>query len=304
MLEGEVGIEVELEGEGLPTNIAKGKFSKAFWNIEGDGSLRGPSAEYVLRSPIPRGSVNEALTQLYSKLQYDSLLDSGRAGVHIHINVRDLNLPQLYSFILLYLVFENVLVKYCGEDREGNLFCLRASDAEYLLFMVHKLLRRHRLNEIGGDVVRYSSINLSAIRKYGSLEFRAMRSPVAADVIETWAKLLLCLKDAALRYNSPREIVQGVSELGGYDFAHSIFGDLVEHLDSDNWGVDVMKGMRLIQPLTMAYDEAALSGLDKKAGNSIPIPPTAPIFANWVGTRQDWAQVAEVSRQIQTRLRP
>lgn len=253
-LKGEVGIEIEVEGRNIPGTIGSSR-NKRYWRTERDGSLRGESAEYVLKEPIPRSEVDAALTSLYTAFQANQAAfdDTGRAGVHVHVNVRDLNKDQVFAFILLYLVFERVLVQYCGKEREGNLFCLRAIDAEYLMCLIRKGILEDTLELFHTDDIRYASINLNALAKYGSLEFRGMRSPVEQEVVDTWTQLLLKVKDASTMYADPSTIVMGVSQAGGYEFARSVFGDLVDELECNDWGAAVMSGMRLIQPLAVAY---------------------------------------------------
>lgn len=254
-VDGEVGIEVEVEGVNLPDHL-NGKNN--FWTVTRDGSLRGTEAyEYVLTNPILRTNVDEALSQLYTRFQKKGsvLDDSGRAGVHIHINIRDLTLKELYNFIFLYLVFDKILVDFCGENRVGNLFCLRAEDAEYILVRLRNIMRSHNLSDTRGDVIRYASLNLTAIAKYGSLEFRSLPSPVPQEVISVWTNLLLALKDKSRTYADPREIVLGVSEMGAEWFASQVFGDKIEHLKCDDWGKEVMSGIRRIQPVVNGFND-------------------------------------------------
>lgn len=259
VLKGEIGVEIELEGSRLPVELPK------YWTVTRDGSLRGEAYEYVFSQPIPREDVKDALSILYARLEKAVLEDSGRAGVHVHINIRDLSVRQLYNFILLYLVFEKNLVDFCGEDRVGNLFCLRATDAEYLLVSIRRLLKTHDIRRLTNtDNLRYAAMNLTSLLKYGSLEFRAMASPVGQDKILDWVDLLLCIKDYAKQIESPTQVVLGVSELGGEDFASSVFKDKLPLLTSKNWRKDVIEGMRLIQPLANAFDSKALDDWEEK----------------------------------------
>ncbi len=260
VLNGEVGIEIELEGEGLPDHMS----SKTYWNVTRDGSLRGEAFEYVLKSPIDRNLVPEALSQLYDRLSKATLEDSGRAGVHIHVNVRDLSIRQLYNFLLIYLVFEKNLVDFCGSDRIGNLFCLRAVDAEYLLVSIRKLLKTHDFrSNTKSDSLRYAAVNLTSILKYGSLEFRSLASPVTQETIENWVRLLLSIKDYSKEVESPTNVVLGVSEMGGEDFARCVFKENLPLLNSSDWRLDVVHGMRLIQPLANSFDSTALDEWEK-----------------------------------------
>jgi hypothetical protein len=241
-LSGELGVEVEVEGKGLPTGGFK------FWNVTRDGSLRGEAYEYVFKDPVTRELTPKAISELYAVLNKCKIEDSGRAGVHVHVNIRDLDYQELFSFILLYVVFEEVLIDMCGEDRKGNLFCLRVDDAEYLLVKIRDLFMTMDFSQVN-DRIRYSGINLTAIRKYGSLEFRSLPSPVSEELLNLWIQLLLKIKDKAKEFKDPRLIVTGVSEYGGRDFAASVFGELLESIPCTDWNRSVIRGMRKIQPL-------------------------------------------------------
>ncbi len=256
-ISGEVGIEIELEGHPLPTGVT-GKIpkEKRYWVVTPDGSLRGEAAEYVLARPVDRKDVKAALDQLAHNLEGVELEDSGRAGVHVHINVRDLTMVQMFTFVLLYLVFERVLVRFCGEQRQGNLFCLRVEDAEYLSYALHRAIKTRGYSHLSSDELRYASINLTALSKYGSLEFRAMRSPVAHEVIEQWVELLLALKDSACKFTDPEDLLIGVSQQGGIDFARQILGDKQLILGDVDWNSEVMDGLRRIQPSVKALSKS------------------------------------------------
>lgn len=290
---GEVGIEIELEGTPLPTTVRAAKDTPNYWRVETDGSLRGEAREYVLDNPIHRNEINPALSQLYTALKKATLEDSGRAGVHVHINVRDLTFVQMYNFVMLYLVFEKVLVKFCGESREGNLFCLRSVDAEYLLYLLIKVIRNGSVGDLGTNEIRYASINLTALRKYGSLEFRAMRSPVEQEVIEDWAGVLLQLKDSALTFTQPEELLIGVSEMGGYDFARRHLGDYIRLFPDTNWNKEVMDGLRLIQPIVKALSEMSKKPVEEekrpKEYTRVQIDPARMAAMMAAGPFGDWA---------------
>lgn len=258
----EVGIEIEVEGSNLP--IVRDEL----WRTEHDGSLRYESYEYVLNEPVPRDKVKISLLKLKKRLllKKSEIYDSGRAGVHIHVNIRDLTRPQLYNFICLYLIFEDVLVDYCGESRVGNLFCLRAKDAEYLTDLLISSARNKELRELHTDNIRYASINCKAICQYGSLEFRAMRSTVDLKVLNNWVEMLLCLKDAAKTYENPQDIVGCMSAYGGKGFADHIFGDKLSCFPDLDWDTAVTEGIRRAQPLAYCsnWKERTSEGLGLK----------------------------------------
>ena len=119
--EGDVGIEVEVEGNNLP-------HIDEYWNVTHDGSLRGEALEYVFKRPLELSKAKEALDYLGHHLSKKnvSVLDSGRCGVHVHINCQKLSIVELYNFFTLNFILEDLLTAFCGESRVGNLFCLRA----------------------------------------------------------------------------------------------------------------------------------------------------------------------------------
>ena len=208
--DGEVGLEIELEGPRVS------RIESVGWRLEHDGSLRDEAVELVLRKPCKRADVHKYLNNVVSAVRAADaeVLDTGRAGVHVHVNVQDLEFHQLFNFICAYLILEDILIQFCGKYRVGNLFCLRARDAEALIDTLRETAREKDLNLTAGDQLRYAALNVSALKKYGSLEFRAMRSTVDPVVLQTWVDSLLAIKDWSMQFNDPQELVMQFSQVG------------------------------------------------------------------------------------------
>ncbi len=221
------GIEIETEGRNLP------RIDSRVWKSEADGSLRGESYEYVLRKPIPFGKEKEALAALKEEWkQAESVIkNSPNAGVHVHINCSDLTVTQLFNYISLYLVVEEILVNKCGVDRIGNLFCLRASDAEYLIEMLMTSVRNQDLHVLHTDDLRYASINVKALGDYGSVEFRAWRADGDLEAVGWWCRLLQHLKALAREIDNPAQIVADSSMMGSYGFFTRVLGDFAKDIE-------------------------------------------------------------------------
>lgn len=219
--EGLNGVEIEVEGINLP--IAVGDQ----WNAINDGSLRGESKEYVFREPLPEDQVEAALESLNKAfLAANSVIkESYRTSVHVHVNVQKLTFKQLYNFILLYICFEDILIQLCGKERDGNLFCLRVTDAEQLVESLKSLPLYGSPESFRGDGLRYASINVNSVGKYGSLEFRAYRGTTKTEEILLWVKLLNRLRDAAMKFDNPQDIISNFSKLGYQQFTAQVFGD-------------------------------------------------------------------------------
>lgn len=266
--EREIGIEIEAEGSNLwPKSLN-------YWHIDSDGSLRGnpDSAEYVLRSPVRRSRVRSRLEYLTNALKKNNAVisPSDRCGVHIHMNVQTMDMEDLFKLCTLYYLFENVLTHWCGEDREGNLFCLRAKDAEALMEELINVKTSGNFSNLTTNSYRYSALNLAALQKYGSIEFRAMRTPEDFNQINTWVVLLLKLKDYIKTFNSEAELMKKVSTLGPLNLGREIFGVKFKHLDFSGFEDAVMDNLEIVQnlafvPINKGLTESTIS--KKKSGS-------------------------------------
>ena len=222
---GDIGIEVEVEGENLSI------VDQGYWRTEADGSLRGrypgQSAEYVLAEPVLVSKVKPALKQLIKAQAAAKLNFSFRTSVHVHVNVQELSHIQLINIIYTYLLLEEPLINFCGRERKGNRFCLRLQDAEgfmeYFKFLIQNRLKDfHMLNE---NSMRYSAINLAALRKYGSLEFRAMRGNLELKTLTDWVSALVQIKNYACQDKAtPATIYQTFCEKGCEGFLRDVLG--------------------------------------------------------------------------------
>lgn len=246
-----VGIEIEVEGESLP------RIDTPAWKSEQDNSLRGESYEYVLRKPVPFDKTKQVLEEMGAHWKESNAIikNSPNAGVHVHINCSDLTITQLYNYIGLYLVVENLLISKCGEHRVGNLFCLRASDAEYLIDMLVDSVKEQDLKLLHTDDLRYASINVKALGDYGSLEFRAWRSDGDLKGIQWWCELLQHLKVLAKTVDNPSQIVSDVSELRPEGFYKRILGPFSKDFPwKESYDNDISDSVRRVQQFAYIGD--------------------------------------------------
>ncbi len=250
---GDVGVEIEVEGRRLPTGVQR------YWEFTQDGSLNHDiGLEYVLKKPQSMGFVRCALKHFdyECKRMNTTLHDSIRAGVHIHINIQDLTKTELFNFIVLFLVWEEALVRYCGSNREGNLFCLRTRDAQYLLHSLMDIAANGTLTNFYDDDFRYAAMNVKAIIEHGSLEFRSMRSTRDTKAIGDFAEMLLNLREKAKTYRDPRDIVNNFSGVTPDEFARECFGSQAHHLlTQHDLDETTMRGVRFAQDVAYAYKE-------------------------------------------------
>lgn len=246
----EIGIEVEVESNNELPTIING-FPE--WLAKNDGSLRGPfNKEYVTNGVLSISEYKKCIDGLYEALEIPKINDSRRCGVHIHLNVREYEIEKVFNIITIYLMLENLLIKWAGKNREGNLFCLRAKDAEYL---VYKLIDDKKRGVFKDTLVyedfKYASINVSTISKFGSLEFRALETPQDKNKIIKWIKILLSVKNYALNVNDIEKEFYKLSKNGIASYIENIFDSVIakELIKIPNYNELVIDSVREAQPI-------------------------------------------------------
>lgn len=246
------GVEIEVEGKRLPTTL-----DPNHWRIETDGSLKAAEAyEYVTPGPLSLAGVRASLDVLEAayKAKRTVVDESIRAGVHVHMNVQDWDIKQLMTFAVCYYLVEDLLMNYCGPDREGNLFCLRTRDAEYVLFRILRTLQERNLKHLKDDVIRYSSLNYCSLFKYGSIEFRGMRGTGNLDTIYEWVEIINELRESSLKFNAPIDVIGNMSGSGEIDFFERLFPTKHHLFNREGMAKSIRDSARRIQMIAFAVD--------------------------------------------------
>ncbi|MHA2350807.1 MAG: amidoligase family protein [Candidatus Thorarchaeota archaeon] len=218
-----LGVEIELEGRTeFPNHIEK-------WQSARDGSLKADySIEYVLKRPLLKDECFSAIDKLFDSIKKENtdVLDTGRAGIHVHLNVGHMTNKQLWTFVTCWFVLEELITDtMAGEGRSGNHFCLRAVDAEAVLDNINGYLCTGDRLYIDTDHIRYSSLNLASLGKFGSLEFRAMRSTTKVYRIKRWLNILSKIKENSLKFDDPQKVVSDFSFFEEVKFLDMMIGE-------------------------------------------------------------------------------
>lgn len=258
---GDVGIEIETEAA-----VAYQVPRMTGWLHKPDGSLRNFGVEYVSSNPVPIAQVNEHIDTWKAALgrHWDSLQgDSHSTSVHVHVNIGDLTPIQLLNFFSLSLLFENALCEFSGNDRKGNLFCLRAKDAEIKFFSVLNSLKNMQyqvqiVRALSPGHFKYSAINTDTVRSFGSLEFRMMRGEKDPEIIKTWVHILHRIKEYSLKFECPKAILKHIRENGAMSLFNDCFGDYVRHLMYASIQDDVDSNVYYVALIANAKDFKAL----------------------------------------------
>ena len=241
-----VGLEWEWE-EAYGIHSMLGSYTaahKGMLDFKNDGSLRGDaSIEIVLATPMFGTDIRTVLDVHKSVIDRDMarIKGNGRTGFHVHLDVRDMEAPALVRFFYLYAIFERQLFDFVGKNRETSNFCVpwfrsqepfscieTLSDPAPIPNNVQKKFRE-------AEQLRYSALNVHALLKFGSVEFRHMENH--ADELFTrqiqWIKAIMQLKRAAMEMTaSPLGVIEAVQQ--GFDPFAS---------DPDRFGIPMDKGI-------------------------------------------------------------
>lgn len=254
---GLIGLEIEMEGQGLPSfnnrEVATLAAAK-HWRVTMDGSLQGEALEYVSTGIQTPAEVEQGLIALGTLFQEKKprIHDSVRAGVHVHINVLELTPKQILTFASLFYIFEESLVNIAGPQRAGNLFCLRLIDAQLPIKLIIRAIKNKEFKSLASSSIRYAALNWNSLSKHGSLEFRFIRTPSTFEVgfFKNWCDLFAKLKQDSLTYGSPVELIESFSGKDPVDFASQFlpkqFLDLVSKSPGD-LARELQTGVRFVQ---------------------------------------------------------
>jgi hypothetical protein len=253
---GDVGIEIECEGRNLQLMDTK------FWKTEDDGSLRGNfpdgRSEYVLKSPILEGQVEAALDEIILAQKEAKFDFSFRTSCHVHINCTDMIEDEFITMAYLYMTFEDVLIRFCGDSRRGNRFCLRVQDAEQQIDPLINIIDGgwQTVYHIGGDQYRYAAMNLAALAKYGSVEFRAMRGNMDKNVLLPWVTALLNLRRAALEFKTPIAVHEYLTKNGVANLFLKVFGNVADSFGYVGMEQEVLRCVSLAIEIPFLWKQA------------------------------------------------
>lgn len=222
-----VGVEIEVESDNVIPRLTGGTSD---WVEKMDGSLRGVSnREYVFKEPLGMEESFKAIDDLSNFFRDESVqvTDSVRASTHIHINVLDMSVEELRTFMTCWFILEEPTIdRLCGIGRKGNHFCLSAKDSELSSLNFNKMTRRGILHDVPVNHLKYSATNFASVINIGSVEFRAMRTTTNTSKVKALIKLLLTVKENSLLFHSPGNVIEQFSIGGEINFLRQMTGDL------------------------------------------------------------------------------
>lgn len=219
-----LGIEVEVEGcrKALPS---KDKES-AYWEAKEDHSLRNNGMEFVFREPLFGTDVVLALQYLFNKAEENNWKISERTGIHVHVDMRNMELNKFQNFCILYALMEPAIYAWVGDGRDRNIHCLPWYTADADLDTIGAVFCKPTL-AVGllRGISRYSGLNLNSLQQFGTVEFRHLKTTFNYTRILDWLNIILALRTQAVAWQgTPHGLIKEMRVVGAYGFMHKIFG--------------------------------------------------------------------------------
>jgi hypothetical protein len=238
-----VGIEVEVENVRNHVNIEHS------WTVNTDGSLRNSGLEFISLPTKPE-LIESAINHLFDKLPKEAHF-SPRTSIHVHMNVRELTLAQIYNIVILYQCFEDLLYKFAGPERKKSIFCVPLGSTNYYIN-----LRRNFVTRTDGvPWSKYTGLNLSPMNNYGTVEFRHLRGTNNRQTLFTWLHFLYNIWHFATSHSTDelesliRESCNTRDYLG---LGYLVFGDRFNILNNNGAYLKTMREDLAISKLFMS----------------------------------------------------
>lgn len=219
-----IGIEVEMDSDNSTPLILPTEYTPE-WQRKRDGSLVN-GYEYVLDVPLKGQEIVNAIYKLYKKPTEVGRTYTG--STHIHIDMQDhVDVEAIRTLVLLTYAFESVLYAAGDISRQWCGFANRLSSAPSE--MVETILTLESVSEFRramDNFGRYYGLNLAALTRFGSVEFRYFPTAETPEELVRWVKLVQLFKKAAIEIGTTDKLIELLSSEEGYNsFVATYFSD-------------------------------------------------------------------------------
>lgn len=205
-----VGIELEVEGIRLPLR------GETF-EVKSDGTLRNDGVEIVSSGPMTGSTLDFHIEEIGSVFEDIDYSLSERCSTHIHLDVRDLTIKELYSFMACAHLFERVLFKLGDSDRTNSTFCTQATNNPCVVRALNQLREaaskegspcEEAMQEIIDIAPKYAACSLFRLGDLGTVEFRMFRPLVKPEELKSAVRFLGKVLRFSRTVSDPKEFIK------------------------------------------------------------------------------------------------
>lgn len=222
-----VGVELEVDRDSSnidSTVFPDDRLLGFTWQRKSDGSLAS-GYEYVLRSPLAGKPLADAVFKLFSG--GTKVYRTYTGSTHIHLDMTDgVPVEALRVLLLMTYAFEpymyavgDITRQWCGY---ANRLVAAPSDVLEAILGSDDLRNFNRAVE---DAGRYYGLNLCALSKYGSVEFRYFPTAESPEELLSWINLCQKFKKAAVEIGTVDKLLEMMKSKESYnDMLDTYFG--------------------------------------------------------------------------------
>lgn len=208
------GVEFEVENvTDFPTAL-----SSYGLTMHADASLRNHGCEFVTK-PLEINYILDRIRTFYSLKKHYRWCSSARTSTHIHANVSNLSIKEFRNILAVYVLTEQLLWEFVGKARRNNIFCVPVADAPEHLVGFASFMRTGMIQHII-RTSRYSSLNLMALTKFGTIEFRHAPMWSTEEPALIWAELINKIMSSTI----PVEESLNLSRADYRQYIYTVFG--------------------------------------------------------------------------------
>ncbi len=198
-----IGVEIEVEQCSIVNPIG---LKAAGWKWKTDGSLRNQGMEFIFASPCSGGQITEAVDMFFSTTPHRPVeyVTNPRAGVHIHINfLDDADLGDVRKLIALMYAFEPGVFEWVDQNRKWCGYCSPINELPEST--LRTLMTSNSASAVASVIQdqqsRYYGLNLAALSKFGTIEFRYFPATQSKAQLTSWIKFVMLAKKAAVEFD-------------------------------------------------------------------------------------------------------
>lgn len=182
-------VEVALESYGHSRST--------FWRVITDASVNN-GGEVV--SPVLQGAGGfEQLRRVTRAMSRAGATVNGSTGLHVHHDVRDLDLDDLKRFVFSYVKSQDAIDELVSPSRRRgrNTYCLRWADHDLDSFM--EASQHH----VSSRDTRYYTVNPCSYETYGTVEVRQHQGTLSFPKIYAWVLFGQSMIQHSLEHDEP-----------------------------------------------------------------------------------------------------
>ena len=217
-----IGLELELE------NSKSSKlfdFIGEYFEAVQDGSLKYDGIELRFKSALNGSNIINSLNVLdagIAKFKLAPYTEGNRGSTHIHLNVSNLSVQQLFNIVLMSYFVEPILMDMCHVDRLFSPFSVTSNRTKDQKYILSTIAEGHMNFESSG--YKYRSIGLSSVFNKGSLEYRMFHASYDTKEILQWINFVQEIKHIAITTQNLQEKICSSLEVGLAPVLYDLFG--------------------------------------------------------------------------------